>query len=73
MQFRDTVLSGSYILNNAADATAVGDFALATQDGWATLATGTVFAAVQTIAQCSIISKPFFYFFVIIADNYSNY
>ena len=48
----DTVLSGSYILNNAADATAVGDFALATQDGWATIATGTVFAAVQTIAQC---------------------
>ena len=48
----DTVLSGSYILNNAADATSVGDFALATQDGWATLATGTVFAAVQTIAQC---------------------
>jgi hypothetical protein len=48
----DTVLSGSYILNNAADATAVGDFALATQDGWATLATGTIFVAVQTIAQC---------------------
>jgi hypothetical protein len=48
----DTVLSGSYILNNADDATAVGDFALATQDGWATTATGTVFAAVQTIAQC---------------------
>jgi hypothetical protein len=48
----DTVLSGSYILSNAADATSVGDFALATQDGWATLATGTVFAAVQTIAQC---------------------
>jgi Collagen triple helix repeat (20 copies) len=47
----DTVLSGSYILNNAADATSVSDFALATQDGWATLATGTVFAAVQTIAQ----------------------
>ena len=48
----DTVLSSSYILNNAADATSVSDFALATQDGWATLATGTVFAAVQTIAQC---------------------
>jgi hypothetical protein len=48
----DTVLSGSYILSNAADATSVSDFALATQDGWATLATGTVFAAVQTIAQC---------------------
>ena len=48
----DTVLSGSYILSNAADATSVGDFALPTQDGWATLATGTVFAAVQTIAQC---------------------
>jgi hypothetical protein len=48
----DTVLSGSYILNNAADATAVGDFALPTQDGWATVATGTVFAAVQTNVQC---------------------
>ena len=48
----DTVLSGSYFLNNAADATAVGDFALPTQDGWATVATGTVFAAVQTNVQC---------------------
>ena len=48
----DSVLSGSYILSNAADATSVSDFALETQDGWATLATGTVFAAVQTIAQC---------------------
>jgi hypothetical protein len=48
----DTVLSGSYLLNNAADATSVSDFALPTQDGWASLATGTVFAAVQTIAQC---------------------
>ena len=48
----DTVLSGSYLLNNAADATSVSDFALTTQDGWASLATGTVFAAVQTIAQC---------------------
>src|ERR671913_194382 len=48
----DSVLSGSYILSNADDATSVSDFALATQDGWASLATGTVFAAVQTIAQC---------------------
>jgi hypothetical protein len=48
----DTVLSGSYFLNNAFDATAVGDFALPTQDGWATVATGTVFAAVQTNVQC---------------------
>ena len=48
----DTALSGSYILNNAADATVVGDFALPTQDGWATIATGTVFAAVQTNVQC---------------------
>ena len=48
----DTVLSGSYILNNADDARAVGDFARATQDGWATIAMGTVFAAVQTIVQC---------------------
>jgi hypothetical protein len=48
----DTVLSGSYFLNNAADATAVGEFALPTQDGWATVATGTVFAAVQTNVQC---------------------
>jgi Collagen triple helix repeat (20 copies) len=48
----DTVLSGSYFLNNAFDATGVGDFALPTQDGWATVATGTVFAAVQTNVQC---------------------
>ena len=48
----DTVLSGSYFLNNADDANSVGDFALPTQDGWATVATGGVFAAVQTSAQC---------------------
>src|SRR5918995_2184804 len=48
----DTVLSGSYLLSNADDARTVGDFALETQDGWATLVRGTVFAAVQTVAQC---------------------
>jgi hypothetical protein len=48
----DTVLSGSYILSNADDARTVGDFALETQDGWATLVIGTVFAVVQTVAQC---------------------
>ena len=69
----DTVLSGSYILNNAADAISVGDFALATQDGGLHLQRARFLPLSKQLLNASIIPKPFFYFFVIIADNYSNY
>ncbi|MGZ5491321.1 MAG: hypothetical protein ACXWE6_11315 [Nitrososphaeraceae archaeon] len=52
----DTVLSGSYAINNPTNAFSVNDFALATQDGWVTLVTGGSavpgLVAVTTSAQC---------------------
>jgi hypothetical protein len=52
----DTVLSGGYRIVNPANANDVSDFALATQDGWVTVARGGIavpdLVAVITDAQC---------------------
>jgi len=52
----DTVLSGDYRIINPANAEDLSDFALATQDGWATVARGGIavpdLVAVLTDAQC---------------------